>query len=99
MNKKEASEVLAQAIAILVDAKRRDPQALLARLSSAEKRMDQAIAKVDTLEELIEAVGEGILDIIISEGLRFIKKQGPLGLIDAVAGGAKDVEDFLNGKN
>jgi len=97
MDKLEASKVLAQAIAILVDAKKGDPQSLLDRLDAAGSRMDKAIAKVDTIEELVEAVGEGILDLIIDEGTKFIKKQGPLGLIDAVVGGVADVKDFLEG--
>ena len=95
MDRDKAVKALAQAIAILVDAKRGDPQSLLDRLNLAEKRMDKAIAEVDTVEELVDAAGEFILDLIIDEGMKYIKKQGPLGIVDAVTSGVRSVKDYF----
>ena len=97
MNEQEATEVLARAIAILVDARKGSPQTLLSRLKAAKGRMDKAVAKVDTIEELLEEVGDRALDLIIETGTKYIKKVGPLGLVDAVQGGVEDVKKFLGG--
>lgn len=98
MSEQEAAKVLAKAIAVLVDANKGSPQALLDRLNDATDRMDKAIAKVDTIEELLEALGDEVLDLVVETGTKYIKKVGPLGLAEAALDGVASVANYL-GKN
>jgi len=95
--REEAVLALAQAVAALTEAEESSPQALLGRLEDADQRMDEAIAKVDTLAELAESLGEQLVDLVIQAGTQYIKKVGPLGLAEAALKGAGSLADFIDG--
>lgn len=95
--REEAVIALAHAVAALSEVDEGSPHELLERLDGASKRMNEAIAEVDTLEELFESLGERVLDLVIEAGTQYIKKMGPLGLAEAALKGAGSVADFLNG--
>lgn len=95
----EAIEALAEAVARLSDAEfsNRNVTDLLQRLYIAERRMDEAIAKADTFEELFDNIGEGLVNLILEAATRFIRGEGPAGLAEAALKGIDKLTDFLNG--
>ena len=92
----EAVLALAQAVAALTEVER-GPHDLLSRLEAAGQRMNEAIAEVDTIEELFESLGDQLIDLVIQAGTQYIKNAGPLGLAEAALKGVGDVADFISG--
>lgn len=96
-SEQDVALALARAVSVLVDSRKGSPHELLERLDGAGSRMNEAISEVDTIEELVSSLGEGLVDLIIEAGTQYVKKVGPLGLAEAALKGAGQVADFLNG--
>lgn len=97
----EATQALAKAISLMVEACRDSyksmPAELLSRLVDADERMDKAIAKVDTLEELFSELGDSLFSLVFEAGRQYVKKVGPAGLIEAALKSPQAVADFIDG--
>ena len=95
--------IIAKAIADLVDLEKtksglRDPQVMIDEMKESNQRLDTAISKVNTLEELLTGGGEILFDVFVKAAIAYVKGAGPAGLVEAALTGAIDITEFLSGE-